>query len=75
METSVVQLAYVPASTGTLVCDTTYLNLVQVGDRVGVQRCANGTMHVLFNGEDLGPAAQGIAEVYAYMYLSYLYIN
>ena len=28
-----------------------------------MQRRLNGTMHILLNGEDLGAAAQGIAEV------------
>ena len=29
-----------------------------------MQRRANGTMHIILNGEDLGAAAQGITEVF-----------
>ncbi|XP_076451881.1 neuralized-like protein 4 isoform X3 [Babylonia areolata] len=36
------------------------LDRLQVGSRVGVRRCADGTMHVCLNGEDLGVAASNI---------------
>ncbi|GFR92101.1 neuralized-like protein 4 [Elysia marginata] len=36
------------------------LQRLQVGDRVGVCRYSDGTMHVTLNGEDLGEAASGI---------------
>ncbi|CAG5120309.1 unnamed protein product, partial [Candidula unifasciata] len=36
------------------------LQRLQVGDRIGVCRYSDGTMHVLLNGDDLGEAASGI---------------
>ncbi|KAK7486086.1 hypothetical protein BaRGS_00022695 [Batillaria attramentaria] len=33
---------------------------LQVGTRVGVRRCSDGTMHLCLNGEDLGIAASNI---------------
>lgn len=38
------------------------LNRVDVGDCVGVKRCSDGTMHAVFNGEDLGVAAFNVPE-------------
>lgn len=35
----------------------------QVGSRVGIRRGADDTMHILVDGEDMGPAATGIAKV------------
>lgn len=35
----------------------------QVGSRVGVKRCLDDTMHILVDGEDMGPAATGVAKV------------
>uniref|UniRef100_A0A8B9PAZ3 NHR domain-containing protein n=1 Tax=Apteryx owenii TaxID=8824 RepID=A0A8B9PAZ3_APTOW len=34
-----------------------------VGNRVGVKRCADDSMHILVDGEDMGPAATGVAKV------------
>ncbi|KAL5014249.1 hypothetical protein ScPMuIL_008519 [Solemya velum] len=36
------------------------LERLDVGNRVGVKRCADGTMHIFLNGEDLGVAASNI---------------
>ncbi|XP_033763671.1 neuralized-like protein 4 [Pecten maximus] len=36
------------------------LERLEVGDKVGVKRCRDGTMHILLNGEDLGVAASNI---------------
>ncbi|XP_029436283.1 neuralized-like protein 4 isoform X1 [Rhinatrema bivittatum] len=42
------------------------LERLAMGNRVGVKRCADDTMHILINGEDMGPAATGVAKnVYA----------
>lgn len=30
---------------------------------MGIRRCADDTMHILVDGEDMGPAATGIAKV------------
>lgn len=35
----------------------------QVGSRVGIRRGADDTMHILVDGEDMGPAATGVAKV------------
>lgn len=35
----------------------------QVGNRVGVKRCNDDTMHIFIDGEDMGPAATAIAKV------------
>lgn len=35
----------------------------QVGNRVGVKRCSDDTMHILIDGEDMGPAATAVAKV------------
>ncbi|KAJ3585717.1 hypothetical protein NHX12_014436 [Muraenolepis orangiensis] len=38
----------------------------EVGNRVGVKRCSDDTMHVFIDGEDMGPAATAVAKnVYA----------
>ena len=50
----------------TFVC---LLSLQQVGARVGVRRCSDGTMHVCLNGEDLGVAASNIPKVLMSFYL------
>lgn len=34
-----------------------------MGSRVGIRRGADDTMHILVDGEDMGPAATGIAKV------------
>ena len=39
------------------------LDRLEVGSRVGIRRCHNGTMHVYVNGEDLGVAADNIPRV------------
>ena len=39
------------------------LDRLEVGSRVGIRRCHNGTMHVYVNGEDLGVAANNIPRV------------
>uniref|UniRef100_A0A674DMB9 Neuralized-like protein 4 n=1 Tax=Salmo trutta TaxID=8032 RepID=A0A674DMB9_SALTR len=42
------------------------LDRLMVGNRVGVKRCSDDTMHVLIDGEDMGPAATAVAKnVYA----------
>uniref|UniRef100_A0A8C8C388 Neuralized-like protein 4 n=1 Tax=Oncorhynchus tshawytscha TaxID=74940 RepID=A0A8C8C388_ONCTS len=42
------------------------LDRLTVGNRVGVKRCSDDTMHVLIDGEDMGPAATAVAKnVYA----------
>uniref|UniRef100_A0A8D0HP83 Neuralized E3 ubiquitin protein ligase 4 n=1 Tax=Sphenodon punctatus TaxID=8508 RepID=A0A8D0HP83_SPHPU len=38
------------------------LERLGVGSRVGVKRCADDTMHILIDGEDMGPAATGVAK-------------
>ncbi|XP_077998138.1 neuralized-like protein 4 [Glandiceps talaboti] len=44
----------------------TTLDRLEVGNRVGVRRCADDTMHVVINGEDKGIAATGVPKgVYA----------
>lgn len=35
----------------------------QVGNRVGVKRCNDDTMHIFIDGEDMGPAATAVAKV------------
>lgn len=35
----------------------------QVGNRLGVRRGPDDTMHILVDGEDMGPAATGVAKV------------
>lgn len=37
---------------------------MQVGNRVGVKRCSDDTMHILIDGEDMGPAATAVAKVF-----------
>ena len=37
--------------------------LLQVGNRVGVKRCSDDTMHIFLDGEDMGPAATAVAKV------------
>ncbi|CAG2213549.1 unnamed protein product [Mytilus edulis] len=39
---------------------TPSLYRLEIGNRVGVKRCADGTMHVYINGEDMGVAASNI---------------
>ncbi|XP_062479423.1 neuralized-like protein 4 [Pezoporus occidentalis] len=34
----------------------------QVGNRVGVRRGADDSVHILVDGEDMGPAATGVAK-------------
>ncbi|XP_028847301.1 neuralized-like protein 4 [Denticeps clupeoides] len=42
------------------------LDRLTVGNRVGVKRCGDDTMHILIDGEDMGPAATAVAKnVYA----------
>ncbi|XP_073683977.1 neuralized-like protein 4 [Garra rufa] len=42
------------------------LDRLTVGNRVGVKRCSDDTMHILIDGEDMGPAATAVAKnVYA----------
>ncbi|XP_043932154.1 neuralized-like protein 4 [Protopterus annectens] len=42
------------------------LERLSVGNRVGVKRCGDDTMHILIDGEDMGPAATGVSKnVYA----------
>ncbi|XP_039602936.1 neuralized-like protein 4 isoform X2 [Polypterus senegalus] len=42
------------------------LDRLGVGNRVGVKRCSDDTMHILIDGEDMGPAATAVAKnVYA----------
>ncbi|XP_060796336.1 neuralized-like protein 4 isoform X1 [Neoarius graeffei] len=42
------------------------LDRLTVGNRVGVKRCSDDTMHVFIDGEDMGPAATAVAKnVYA----------
>ncbi|KAM9462513.1 neuralized-like protein 4 isoform 2-T2 [Clarias gariepinus] len=42
------------------------LDRLTVGNRVGVKRCSDDTMHIYIDGEDMGPAATGVAKnVYA----------
>ncbi|XP_011485805.1 neuralized-like protein 4 isoform X1 [Oryzias latipes] len=42
------------------------LDRLMVGNRVGVKRCNDDTMHIFINGEDMGPAATAVAKnVYA----------
>ncbi|XP_053318739.1 LOW QUALITY PROTEIN: neuralized-like protein 4 [Spea bombifrons] len=42
------------------------LERIQVGSRLGVRRDSDDTLHILINGEDMGPAACGIPKaVYA----------
>lgn len=36
---------------------------MQVGNRVGVKRCSDDTMHIFIDGEDMGPAATAVAKV------------
>ncbi|XP_067171107.1 LOW QUALITY PROTEIN: neuralized-like protein 4 [Apteryx mantelli] len=38
------------------------LDRLAVGNRVGVKRCADDSMHILVDGEDMGPAATGVAK-------------
>uniref|UniRef100_A0ABM5GQC4 Neuralized-like protein 4 n=1 Tax=Pogona vitticeps TaxID=103695 RepID=A0ABM5GQC4_9SAUR len=38
------------------------LERLGVGSRIGVKRCTDDTMHVLIDGEDMGPAATGVAK-------------
>ena len=35
-----------------------------MGNRVGVKRCSDDTMHVFIDGEDMGPAATAVAKVH-----------
>lgn len=35
----------------------------QVGNRVGVKRCSDDTMHIFIDGEDMGSAATAVAKV------------
>ncbi|XP_066578654.1 neuralized-like protein 4 isoform X2 [Amia ocellicauda] len=42
------------------------LDRLGVGNRVGVKRCSDDSMHILIDGEDMGPAATAVAKnVYA----------
>uniref|UniRef100_A0A8C2ZRF5 Neuralized-like protein 4 n=1 Tax=Cyclopterus lumpus TaxID=8103 RepID=A0A8C2ZRF5_CYCLU len=42
------------------------LDRLTVGNRVGVKRCSDDTMHIFIDGEDMGPAATALAKnVYA----------
>ncbi|XP_062372617.1 neuralized-like protein 4 isoform X2 [Sardina pilchardus] len=42
------------------------LDRLTVGNRVGVKRCTDDTMHIFIDGEDMGPAATAVAKnVYA----------
>ncbi|XP_066296523.1 neuralized-like protein 4 isoform X1 [Branchiostoma lanceolatum] len=36
------------------------LDRLEVGGRVGVKRCTDGTMHIVINGEDMGVAANSV---------------
>lgn len=36
----------------------------QVGNRVGVKRCSDDTMHIFIDGEDMGPAATAVPKVH-----------
>ncbi|XP_064357225.1 neuralized-like protein 4 [Dromaius novaehollandiae] len=38
------------------------LERLAVGNRVGVKRCADDSMHILVDGEDMGAAATGVAK-------------
>lgn len=40
--------------------------LLQVGNRVGVKRCSDDTMHIFIDGEDMGPAATAVAKVHTH---------
>lgn len=37
--------------------------VAQVGNRVGVKRCSDDTMHIFLDGEDMGSAATAVAKV------------
>lgn len=39
------------------------LNRLQVGDKIGVKRSADGILRLLINGEDYGPAASNVSKV------------
>uniref|UniRef100_A0A8D3A9C8 Neuralized-like protein 4 n=1 Tax=Scophthalmus maximus TaxID=52904 RepID=A0A8D3A9C8_SCOMX len=42
------------------------LDRLTVGNRVGVKRCSDDTMHIFIDGEDMGPAATAVSKnVYA----------
>lgn len=51
----------------------------QVGNRVGVKRCSDDTMHIFIDGEDMGPAATAVAKVHtpplshSHIYVSTMY--
>ncbi|KAK1889948.1 Neuralized-like protein 4 [Dissostichus eleginoides] len=38
------------------------LDRLTVGNRVGVKRCSDDTMHIFIDGEDMGPAATAVAK-------------
>ncbi|XP_060111332.1 neuralized-like protein 4 isoform X3 [Heteronotia binoei] len=38
------------------------LERLGVGSRIGVKHCTDDTMHILIDGEDMGPAATGVAK-------------
>ncbi|XP_069501804.1 neuralized-like protein 4 isoform X1 [Ambystoma mexicanum] len=38
------------------------LERLSVGNRIGVKRCPDDSMHILLDGEDMGPAATGVAK-------------
>lgn len=40
--------------------------LLQVGNRLGVKRCSDDTMHIFIDGEDVGPAATAVAKVHVH---------
>ncbi|KAG7243414.1 hypothetical protein INR49_011871 [Caranx melampygus] len=42
------------------------LDRLTVGNRVGVKRCSDDTMHIYIDGEDMGPAATAVAKVHTH---------
>lgn len=43
----------------------------QIGTRIGVRHCSDGTMHMCLNGEDLGVAASNIPKVCSFHFFFY----
>lgn len=43
----------------------------QVGNRVGVKRCSDDTMHIFIDGEDMGPAATAVPKVHTHTHSNY----
>lgn len=47
----------------------------QIGTRIGVRHCSDGTMHMCLNGEDLGVAASNIPKVCSFHFFSIVFIE